>query len=90
MLRKETTIEIDGVEFVIKELSRGQMGQFIDRFGGEETMQAQNDMIGECVYLDGEPLADKFTELGMSASMQLQDAVMDVHGLAQQAEEGNA
>lgn len=83
MLTKKTEVQIEGCQFVIHELTRGQMTKYIDRFDGPDAMQAQEEMIGECVHMDGKPIGlEMFQSMGMSASMKLQEAVMQVHGVA--------
>ena len=76
---KEVTIE--GIKYEVRELSIGQFIDILPRLTGDESQQAQLDMLKLCVFVGEAQLGEAVASLGVSAYMPLINAAMDVNGL---------
>lgn len=82
-MRKEKKVKVNGAEYVVREISIGEMMPLLPRLSGDEANEAQLDIVKKCVYVNGHPIGDAASELGLSEYLELAGTVMAVNGLAE-------
>ena len=80
MLKCEV-VEVSGQKYEVKELTIGQLIGILPRLTGDDSANAQLDMLKMSVHKDGEPMGDAVSDLGVSHYMPLLNASMTVNGL---------
>lgn len=82
-MRKEKQVSVDGDEFTIREISIGEMMPIMSRLGGDDSEQAQLDMMKLCVIVNGQPIGDAISELGIRTYLELMSDVLEVNGMTE-------
>jgi len=82
-VRKEKQVSVDGDEFTIREISIGEMMPIMSRLGGDDSEQAQLDMMKLCVIVNGQPIGDAISELGIRTYLELMSDVLEVNGMTE-------
>lgn len=81
---KSKVVTINGEEYEVREITVGKMLPILPRMNNEEEQQeAQLDLMRDCVYVNGKPVGDAVTELGISTYLKLAEVVMEVNGLSE-------
>lgn len=79
-MRKQETIEIDGVKYTVHELSVREAMPLMKAADDEDQMEQQLRLITASVKVNGQPLKDA-GDLGMGVYTQLATLTMKVNGL---------
>lgn len=81
MKLKSETIEIDGEVFEARELPIRALMPLIGKLQDDKDGLAQFQLMGLSVHKDGVPLGDAIGDVGASAYMRFQNAVLEVNGM---------
>ena len=85
---KEKSVNVGGTDYLVRELTIGQMLPLMEQLSGDESNKAQLKMVSLSVCdAGGVQLGDKTSELGLSAYMELSKHVMDVNGMGEAGNE---
>lgn len=77
----EKKVKIGNVDYVVRELTIGQMMPLMEKLSGDESSKAQLEMVSLAVCVNGEALGDSVDALGFKAYIELSKHVMEVNGM---------
>lgn len=84
---KTKTIVVDGVTYEAKEPSVGVIFPIMDLMSSDPK-QFQMELIKRSVFVNGQALGEAVNDLTLGAYIKIGEAVIDIAGLAGDAEEG--
>ncbi len=76
---KEKKIKVRGQEFVIREISSGDMDPIYPLFEEKKFMDAQREMIKVCVFEGGAVVGDGVNDMPFQVRTRLGEAVMEMN-----------
>jgi len=75
----EKKVKVRGQEFVIREISEGDMEPIRPLFDDKKYMEAQREMIKVCVFVDGKVIGDDIRDMPFQVITKLGDMVSDMN-----------